>query len=151
MSCGVSCRRLLDPLLLWLRCRQAAVALIQPLAWELLYAKGTALKKTKKKKKKKKKRKKESPVYYFWNSVRSGGPSWIGWSCVAMAVVQAGRHSPGLTTSLIASICCRCSPKKQMIIIKKNEAKYCLVASVFHLCYRLLSISMTSIPILMAS
>ena len=35
---------------LW--CRQAAAAQIPPLAWELLYAKGVALKKTKKKKRK---------------------------------------------------------------------------------------------------
>ena len=38
--------------LLWLWCRPAATALIQPLAWELPYATGTALKKTKGKKKK---------------------------------------------------------------------------------------------------
>ena len=31
--------------LLWLRCRLAAVALIRPLAWELPYAVGEALKK----------------------------------------------------------------------------------------------------------
>ena len=33
-----------DLALLWLWCRPAAVALIQPLAWELLYATGAALK-----------------------------------------------------------------------------------------------------------
>ena len=37
-----------DPALLWLWCRQAAVALIQPLAWELPCAMGVALKKTNK-------------------------------------------------------------------------------------------------------
>ena len=52
--CGVDHRRSLDPMLLWLWCRPAAAALVQPLAWELRYAMGTALK-TKKKKKKKKK------------------------------------------------------------------------------------------------
>ena len=36
-----------DLVLLWLWCRQAAVALIHPLAWELPYAVGTAIKKTK--------------------------------------------------------------------------------------------------------
>ena len=34
-----------DPVLLWLRCRLAAVALILPLAWELSYATGATLKK----------------------------------------------------------------------------------------------------------
>ena len=33
---------------LWLWCRPAATALIQPLAWQFPYATGTALKKTKK-------------------------------------------------------------------------------------------------------
>ena len=46
MSCGVGHRRSLDLawLWLWLWCRPAATALIQPLAWELLYALGVALK-----------------------------------------------------------------------------------------------------------
>ena len=38
MSCGVGCRRSLDPELLWLWYRLAAVALIRPLAWEPPYA-----------------------------------------------------------------------------------------------------------------
>ena len=42
-SCG------LDLVLLLLWCRPAATAPIQPLAWELPYAMGVALKKTKKK------------------------------------------------------------------------------------------------------
>ena len=50
----MGCRRGSDPELLWLSCRWAAVAApIQPLAWELPYATGMALKKKKKKKKKK--------------------------------------------------------------------------------------------------
>ena len=36
-----------DPALLWLWCRPAATALIRPLAWELPYAVGAALEKTK--------------------------------------------------------------------------------------------------------
>ena len=43
-----------DLVLLWLWGRPAAAAPIQPLAWELQYALGVALKKRKKKKKKKK-------------------------------------------------------------------------------------------------
>ena len=48
MSCGVGCRHSSDLKLLWLWYRAAAAALIQPLAWELPYAMGVALKKKKK-------------------------------------------------------------------------------------------------------
>ena len=44
MSCGVGQRCGSDPALLWLWCRLAATVLIRPLAWELPYATGTALK-----------------------------------------------------------------------------------------------------------
>ena len=44
MGCGIGCRLDLDPALLWLWCRPAVVALIRPLAWELPYATGVALK-----------------------------------------------------------------------------------------------------------
>ena len=44
MSCGVGRRYSSDPQLLWLWYRLAAAALIQSLAWELLYASGAALK-----------------------------------------------------------------------------------------------------------
>ena len=49
MSCGVDRRCGSDPELVWLWCRPAAVALIQPLAWELPYAAGATLKKKTKK------------------------------------------------------------------------------------------------------
>ena len=49
MSCGVGQRRSSDLALLWLWRRPAAVAPIGPLAWELPYAAGVALKKTNKK------------------------------------------------------------------------------------------------------
>ena len=45
MSCGVGHRPRLDLMLLWLWRRPAAVAPIQPLAWESPYATGSALKK----------------------------------------------------------------------------------------------------------
>ena len=48
--CSVDHRCSLDPALLWLWSRPAATALIQPLAWEPLYAVGTAKKEKKKKK-----------------------------------------------------------------------------------------------------
>ena len=51
MSCGVGHRHGLDPPLLWLWCRLAAAAQIQPLAWEPPYAASAALKTAKKKKK----------------------------------------------------------------------------------------------------
>ena len=47
MSCGVGCRRGLDPVLLWCWYRSVATALIRPLAWETPYATGVALEKTK--------------------------------------------------------------------------------------------------------
>ena len=53
VSCGVGCRCGLDLVLLWLWCRPAAAAPIQPLAWEPTYAASSALKKTKKTKNKK--------------------------------------------------------------------------------------------------
>ena len=58
MSSGVGQRYGSDPALLWLWCRLAATAPIQPLAWELPYAKGAALKRLIIIKKKKKKQKK---------------------------------------------------------------------------------------------
>ena len=50
MSCGVGCRHASDPALLRLWLWLAALALIQPLAWEALYATGVALKSKKKRK-----------------------------------------------------------------------------------------------------
>ena len=51
MSC-VGCTQDSDPALLWLWCKPATVAPIQPLAWELAYAASAALKKQKNKNKK---------------------------------------------------------------------------------------------------
>ena len=48
MSRGVGCRHGLYPVVLWLWCRAAAVALIRLLAWELPYARSVALEKEKK-------------------------------------------------------------------------------------------------------
>ena len=49
VCCGIGYRCGLDLALLWLWCRSAAITLIRPLAWELPYASGVALKKRKKK------------------------------------------------------------------------------------------------------
>jgi len=63
VSCGVGRRCGLDLVLLCLWCRPAAIALIRPLAWELPYAVGVALKdKRPKKLRKKIKKKKKFPV-----------------------------------------------------------------------------------------
>ena len=52
VSCGVGHRCGSEPVLLWWWCRLADVALIQPLAWEILDATSVALKSEKKKKRK---------------------------------------------------------------------------------------------------
>ena len=51
MSCGVGRSLGLGPELLLLWCRSVAAVLIRPLAWELPYAAGAALKRPEKKKK----------------------------------------------------------------------------------------------------
>ena len=51
MSCGVGHKHGSDPVFLLLWCKPTAVALIQPLAWELPYAMSEVLKKQKEKKK----------------------------------------------------------------------------------------------------
>ena len=63
-SCDVCGRHGSDPVLLWLCCRLAATALIQPLAWEPLYAAGAALKRQKKKKLRKKRKRKRGDKRY---------------------------------------------------------------------------------------
>ena len=50
LSCGVGHEQDVNLVLLWLWCRMAATALIQPLAWELPYATSAALKKIGKRK-----------------------------------------------------------------------------------------------------
>ena len=50
MSYGIGHRRGSDPELLWLWCRPEAIAPIRPLAWELPYAAGVALKSKQKQK-----------------------------------------------------------------------------------------------------
>ena len=55
MSFAVGHRHGLDPAMLWLRHRPAAIALMQPLAWEFPYARCVALKTEKKQQPKTKK------------------------------------------------------------------------------------------------
>ena len=60
-SCGISHRCGSDQVLLWLWCRLAAAALIQPLALELPYAAGVAVKKERKERRKKGKKEGAQP------------------------------------------------------------------------------------------
>ena len=71
MSCGVGCRRGLDPVLLWLWHRPVATAPIQPLVWEPPYAAGAAqeiatTKRDKKKKKRETRKAKVKPKQVLW-------------------------------------------------------------------------------------
>ena len=59
MSSGVAHRCGSDPVWLGLWCRLAAAAPTGPLAWDIPYAEGVALKRPKKKKKKKKTKRQE--------------------------------------------------------------------------------------------
>ena len=54
--CGVGCKVSSDPALLWLWCRQVAIATIGLLAWEPPYAAGAAQEMAKRQKDKKKRR-----------------------------------------------------------------------------------------------
>ena len=69
MSCNVGHRQGSDPALLWLWCRPAAVALIQPIAWEPPYAVGVALK-SKKQGKTNQSKKTQPGQYDFINFVK---------------------------------------------------------------------------------
>ena len=82
MSCGVGNRHGSDPTLLWLWHSPAAVAPIQPLAWELSRAAGTALKS------KNKYINKNKIKYFAHNSDDGMGKDKI--STVTMMVTEAG-------------------------------------------------------------
>ena len=63
MNCGVGHRHGSVLALLWLWHGPAATAPVRPLAWEIPYAAGVALGKTKKKKRKKEKNKRREDCY----------------------------------------------------------------------------------------
>ena len=84
MSCGGGCRQGSDPVLLWLWCRPAAVALIGRLAWEPPFAMGVALKSKKERKGGKKKGRQRT-----W--FRVGGPVLgdpLGFYLVSLSLKQ---------------------------------------------------------------
>ena len=60
MSCGAGGKHGLDVVLLWLWCRLTAVAPLRPLAWELPYAQGWAIKR-----KKQTNKQKNKPVAFY--------------------------------------------------------------------------------------
>ena len=85
MSCGVGCRLGSDPALLWLWCRPAATAAIQPLAWEPPCAMGAAPEMAKRQNKKKRMKKATSVqilqimrevflFFHFWLPCNTWGP-----------------------------------------------------------------------------
>ena len=76
MSCGVGRRHGLDPALLWLWCRPAAVALIGPLAWELSYGSGEAVKERKKETPSFNKNKHELLIFFFLKKCQQDHPNF---------------------------------------------------------------------------
>ena len=82
MSCGVGCRRGLDPTLLWLWRRPEAIALTGTLAWEPPYTTGAVLENRKKKRKKERKK----PHRHNWDSGRGL------WGGMADVVLMSQQH-----------------------------------------------------------
>ena len=83
MSCGVGCRYGLDPELLRLCCRPAAIVLIGPLAWEPPYASDSALKR--------KKKQKPTNTYYdlYMPSTKDRAGDWHGpWPHTGDSVIR---------------------------------------------------------------
>ena len=123
MSCGVGCGCGLDPTLLWLWYRPAAVAPIRSLAWEP--PEGAALEKAKRPKKTKKKKKElnsrrrynnckyirtqhRSTSIYMANA-NSSIPLWINRLSIWCGHCCGASSVPGLRIST----CCRHSPKRE--------------------------------------
>ena len=104
MSYGVGYRGDSTPALLWLWCRLAAVAPIQPLAWELPCAAGAAFKK-----KKKKERKGKSTALDYWFDLKrkknpaGGVPTVLQWvkNITASAQVAAELQIWSLAPALL--------------------------------------------------
>ena len=96
MTCGVDCRWGSDPKLLWLWWRPAAVVPIPPLAWELPYAMGVALKRKKKKKKDQDQQKEELEIFKV---------KW-GWCLFLPAFLwNTGVHPVLSTEQVTVSLC----------------------------------------------
>ena len=79
MSCAVGHRCSSDPELLWLWCRQAAIAPIGPLAWELPHAVGVALKQNKTKQNKTKQ-----------NKTRANKEAWLHFTLSVTSLLTLG-------------------------------------------------------------
>ena len=79
VSSGIGGRHSSDLVLLWLWCRPVAIAPIRPLAWELPYAVGAALKRQKDQKKKKKRRRRRRRRTYIGFGLLVGDFEEGGW------------------------------------------------------------------------
>ena len=80
-----------DLALLWLWCRLTATAPTGPLAWELPYATGTALKR-----KKRRRKKRWNHVNMFFYLLPTQVTQWVGWvgRPWAMSHLVPGKHCP---------------------------------------------------------
>ena len=107
MSCGVGCRCGSDPMLLWLWCRPAAVALIRPPAWEPPCAAGADLKRQTDRRKETNLRTKD--ILYL-----RGDKNRLGWSShcsasngVAVEVLVLSPACSGLKDLVSPQLWCR--------------------------------------------
>ena len=86
MSCAVGHRCGSDPVLLWLWCRLAAAPQIRPLAWELPYATGVAIKR--------KQKQKRVLVYCYNRDLWPSDTTLGGWQKPQLAWSKHASHSP---------------------------------------------------------
>ena len=87
MRCGVGHRQGLDPALLWLWHKPAAIVPIRPLAWEPPYATDVALKRQKKKKKK-----------FILNCSNLKGRLSVLWDCGSGELLRKAHNNNVLAT-----------------------------------------------------
>ena len=110
MSCGVGHRHGLDPSLLQLWCRPAAVDSISPLAWECPYALGVALKSKKQKQKQTNKNQKQKK--------RKRGPFWA-----ELTHGSAGLGSGTVTAEALVTVGVRVQPQAKKLLHPMGVAK----------------------------
>ena len=99
MSCGVGRRCSLDPVLLWLWCRPAATAPSGPLAWELPYTAGGALKRQKKK------NPKNLFTFIGWQHTPPCGSKSLWFLDLAEGEVKGGTQQTSHTVSPLRGLC----------------------------------------------
>ena len=114
MSCGVGHRCSSDPTLLWLGRQLAAVALIQPLDWELLYAASAALKSKKRKKPKKK------------THILSRHAAWITYPYFYLNITCRSLHAGHMRPNLVGT-----KISEKSLILSQPEEYFSLVDTIF--------------------